>query len=74
METDSFIMKIFPQNGRKLESEENKYRNIFIQYLVFNNTIIPLTLVGYENLVRYLKAHPTRFRGIIVNYSTQHLV
>ena len=45
--------KIFPPNGRKLESVENKIRDkiICIQCLVFNKTIIPLTLVGYELII-----------------------
>ena len=34
METDNFITENFPQNGRKLESVENKIRDIFIQCLV----------------------------------------
>ena len=34
METDDFITENFPQNGRKLESVENKIRDIFIQCLV----------------------------------------
>ena len=29
-------------------SEENKIRDIFIQWLVFKKTIIRFTLVGYE--------------------------
>ena len=54
---------------------------IFIQCLVFNKTVIPLSPVRYElmlydsrlgvsYLVRYLKAHieRARVRGIIVNY------
>ena len=43
--------KFFPQNGRKLESVENIVRDIFILCLVFNKTIIPLTLVGYELMI-----------------------
>ena len=35
METDSFIMEISPQDGRKLESVENRIRDIFIQCLVY---------------------------------------
>ena len=40
---------------------------------VFNETIIPLELVGYEMIIanaalRYI-SYPTRPRGIIVNYS-----
>ena len=47
--------KIFPQNGRKLESVENIIRDIFIQVfnktiLIFNKTLIPRTRVGYELL------------------------
>ena len=48
METDNFITENFPENGRKLESTEIKIQDIFIQSLVFNKTIIPGTLVGYE--------------------------
>ena len=48
METDNFIGEFFPQNGRKLESIEIKIQDTFIQCLVFNKTISPLTLVGYE--------------------------
>ena len=33
---------------------------------VFNKTVIPLALVGYEMIVA--NSHPTRTRGIIVNY------
>ena len=40
-------LTIFPQNGRKLESAENKIRDTLIQCLIFNKTIIPLTFVGY---------------------------
>ena len=43
--------KIFTQDGRKLESIENKVRDIFIQCLVFNKTIISLTLIGYELMI-----------------------
>ena len=66
METNNFITEMFPQNGRKLESLDNITRDIFIQFLAFNKTIIPLTLVGYEfmiidigapHLACYLKAH-----------------
>ena len=39
------------RNGRKLESVENIVRNIFIQCLVFNKTIVPLMLVGYELMI-----------------------
>ena len=53
METNSLPRKIFTQNGKKIElvetkNKENKIRDIFIQCLVFNKTIIPLMLVGYE--------------------------
>ena len=48
METDNFIRKVFRQNGRNLE---NKIRDIFMQCSVFNETIIPLTLVGYEIII-----------------------
>ena len=51
METNIFMTEIFSQNGRKLESVDNIVRNIFIQCLVFNKTIIPLTLVGYELMI-----------------------
>ena len=40
--------KIFPQKGRKLELVENEMQYILIQCLVFNKTIIPLTLVEYR--------------------------
>ena len=33
---------------------------------VFNKTIIPLALVGYEMIIA--NSYPTRPRGIIVNY------
>ena len=47
--------KIFPQNGQKLEVVENKIQdiNISIQCLVFNKTIIPLRLVGYELIILF---------------------
>ena len=48
METDNFIRKVFRQNGRNLE---NKIRDIFMQCSVFNETIISLTLVGYEIII-----------------------
>ena len=51
METDNFITESFPENGRKLESIEIKIQDIFIQSLVFNKTIIPITLVGYEFMI-----------------------
>ena len=51
METDNFITEIVPKNGQKLESVENKISDIFIQCLVFNKTIIPLTFVGYELMI-----------------------
>ena len=53
METDKFVTENSPppQIGRKLKSEENKIRDILIQCLVFNKTIIPFTLVGYELMV-----------------------
>ena len=70
METDNFTTKIFPQNGLKLESVENKIRDIFIQCLVFNKTILKSThacwiwaynsQLGALHLVRYLKAHIQR--------------
>ena len=37
--------------AKKLELVENKIRDIFIQCLVFNKTIIPLTLVGHELMI-----------------------
>ena len=43
--------KVFPQNGRKLESVENNIRDNFIHCLVLNITIISLTLVGYELII-----------------------
>ena len=69
METNIFIREIFSTKWPKLESVENIVRKYFFQCLVFNKTIIPLTLVGYElndsrlgasHLVRYLKAHIQR--------------
>ena len=51
METVILSREIFPQKGRKLESVENKIRDIFSQCLLFNKTIIPLTLVGYELMI-----------------------
>ena len=69
METDNFITEIVPKNDQKLESVEDETSDIFIQCLVFNKTIIPLTLVGYELMIadsvsphldRYLKAHIQR--------------
>ena len=69
METDNFI----PENGRKLKSVEKNFKilktrvggkkrqNVFIQCLVFNKTIIPLTLcwgLCAPHLVRYLKEDP----------------
>ena len=45
--------KIFPQNGQKLEVVENKIQDISIQCLVFNKTIIPLRLVGYELIILF---------------------
>ena len=50
METDNFIMENVPSNGHKLESVENKIRDIFIQGLVLK-TIILITLVGYEHMI-----------------------
>ena len=41
----------FAKYGRKLKSVENKIRDIFIQGFVFNKTIIPLALVGYELMI-----------------------
>ena len=37
---------------------------------VFNKTIIPLALVGYEMIIA--NSYPTRPRGIIVNYMAIH--
>ena len=51
MEIDNFIMENFPENSQKLKSIEIKIQDIFIQSLVFNKTIIPLTLVGYELMI-----------------------
>ena len=60
METDNFFTENFPLNGRKLESVENKIRDNFIQCLVFNKTITPLMLVGYELMIAdsVLRASP----------------
>ena len=38
---------------------------------VFNKTIIPLALVGYEIIMISIISHPTRARGIIVKYTRQ---
>ena len=51
MELTLLSGKMFPENGRKLESVENKIKKYFIQSLVFNKTIIPPTFVGYELMV-----------------------
>ena len=49
METDNFITENFHlKSGRKLESVENKIRDIFIHCLLLNKTAIQLTFVGYE--------------------------
>ena len=48
METNNFITENFASKCRKLESVENKIRDIFNQCLVFNKRITPLTFVGYE--------------------------
>ena len=45
--------------------------------MIFNKTIIPLALVGYEMMIANLAlcaslaitSYPTRARGIIVNYN-----
>ena len=37
---------------------------------VFNRTIISLALVGYE--ISIANSHPTRTRGIIVEYTAKH--
>ena len=42
--------------SQKLQSVENKIQGIFIQCLVFNKTVIPLTLVGYELMKTDLSA------------------
>ena len=39
---------------------------------VFNKTIIPLALVGYEMIIAI--SYPTRTRGIIVNYKLYQIV
>ena len=45
METNNFTMENFLSNSRKLELvESNIQDNYLIQCLVFNKTIIPLTL------------------------------
>ena len=41
--------------------------NIAILLGVFNKTIIPLTLAGYEIVIA--NSYPTRARGIIVKYT-----
>ena len=52
METAIFIKENIPaQNGRKLESVENKIRNILIQCMVFNKTVTPPKLVGYKLII-----------------------
>ena len=43
--------EIFSQNGQKLKSVENKIQDVFILFLVFIKTIIPLALVGYELII-----------------------
>ena len=37
---------------------------------VFNKTIIPLVLAGYEIIIA--NSYPTRTRGIIVEYTSKH--
>ena len=56
-----------------LKQEINKAYQYYL--IVFNKTIIPLALVGYEMIIansapRWLSiiSYPTRARGIIVNY------
>ena len=65
-------------NGTRLLKIENKLKiGCFLQTKserilhfmgVFNKTIIPLALVGYEMIIANL--YPTRTRGIIVKYHT----
>ena len=46
---------------------ENEISKAYQYYLiVFNKTIIPLALVGYEMIIA--NSYPTRARGIIVKY------
>ena len=52
METDNFIKENFPQNDLKLVSVENEIGDILIHFLLFNKTIISLTLVGYELVIK----------------------
>ena len=64
-------------NGTRLLKIENKLKIGFfftkseriLHFMgVFNKTIIPLALVGYEMIIANL--YPTRTRGIIVKYHT----
>ena len=81
METDNFITVNSPSKSLKTRVVENRIRDIFIQCLVFNKTIIPLTLVGYELMIAdsvlrissviYKSSYLTRVRGIIVEYTIQ---
>ena len=57
MENNNFIMKHFPSKWPKLKLIKNEIRDIFIQCLVFNKAIIPLTIVGYELLTADLVHH-----------------
>ena len=52
---------------------ENRIRDIFIQCLVFNKTIIPLTFVGYELMIADLSesSYPMRVHGISVNHTLE---
>ena len=51
-------------------SVENKIRDIFIQCLVFNKTIIPLTLVGYELMI----AGSVIRTGLVTNHKPGHSI
>ena len=52
METDNLITENFPSKWPKIRvGKKIKIREIFIQCLVFNKTIIPFTLVGYELMI-----------------------
>ena len=73
--TKFFITENFPLKWLKTPVVENKIRYIFIQYLVFNKTIIPLPLVGYELMIATSApcplsktSYPMRVHGIIVKY------
>ena len=59
-------------------SIDHKYRSLYasagtageldILLGVFNKTIIPLALVGYEIVILSIISYPTRALGIIVKY------